>query len=95
MNHISAVCRDPRQAAHNLEEHKDGQTNTANTDHFIFNVKRSSITTKLKTSSFYSSIKVLHKLDTGGYSNRLPFCIFKILFPNSANKGGRQVKHVN
>ena len=52
MNYISAVSRDPRQAVHKVEEHEDGQINMANTDHIIFNVKRSSIASKLKTSSF-------------------------------------------
>ena len=66
-----------------------------NIDNFIFNVKRSCIAAKLKTSSFYSGINILYKLDIGSNSNRLPFYIFKILFPNLANKDGRQVKHVN
>ena len=50
VNHFSAVCRVPRQAAHRLEEQEDGQTNRVNTDHFICNsiCKRSSIETKLK-----------------------------------------------
>ena len=92
MNHVSAVCRGPRQAVHKLEEHEDGQINTVNTDHIIFNAKRSSIATKLKTSSFYSSINVSYKLDTGSNSNRLPFHIFKILFPKLGNKTGRKLK---
>ena len=61
-----------------------------NTDHIICNVK--SIETKLKTSSFHSSIHISYKLDTGSNSNRLPFCIFQILFPKSVNKTGRQIK---
>ena len=92
VNHISAVCRDPRQAVHNIEEHEDEQTNKVNTDHIICNAKRSSIATELKTSSLYSSINILYELDTGSNSNRLPFCIFKIIFPKSANKGERQLK---
>ena len=31
MNHISAVCRGPRQAVHKLEEHEDGRINIVNT----------------------------------------------------------------
>ena len=90
MNHISAVCRGPRQEVHKLEDHGNGQINMVNTDHIICNVKRSSIATRLKTSCFYSSINVLYKLDTGSNSNRLPFHIFKIILPKSANKTGRQ-----
>ena len=41
---------------------------------------------------FYGSINVSYKLDTYSNSNQLPFDIFKILFPKSANKTGRQLK---
>ena len=88
LNHISAVCRGPRQAGHKLEEHEDGQSNTVNTDHIILNGKGSNIETKLKSSSFNCSINVSYELDTGSNSNRLPFYEFKILFPKSANKTG-------
>ena len=94
MNHISAVCRGPWQAVHKLEDHEDGQINMVNTDHIICNVKRSSIAT-LKTSGLYSSLNISHKLDTGSNSNRLPFCIFKILFPKLANKLLSQTKNTN
>ena len=63
-----------------------------NTDHFICYMKKSNIETKLKTTSFYSSINILYKLDTGRNNNGLPFCIFKILFLKAANKGVRQPK---
>ena len=81
MNHINAVCRGPQQAVHKLEEHEDGQIDTVNTSYIICNAKRSSIGTKVKTSNFYSCINVSYKLVTGSNSNRLPFHIFKILFP--------------
>ena len=52
MNHISAVCRCPRQAVYILGEHEGGQINMVNTDPIIFKAKRSGIATKLKPAVF-------------------------------------------
>ena len=41
-----------RQAVNKLEEHKDEQINMVNTDHIVFNVKRSRIATKLNPAVF-------------------------------------------
>ena len=86
MNHISAVCRNSRQAVHKLEEFGDNQINMVNTDIIHSNAKCSGTIAKLKTSSFHNSINVSYKIDTGNNSNMLPFHIFEILFPKSANK---------
>ena len=93
-NHFSAVCRAPRWAVYRLEEQENGQTNRVNTDHFIHNSSyiRSSIETKLNTSSFYNSINIMYKLDIGRNNNSIPFHIFKNLFPKAANKGIRWPK---
>ena len=93
-NHLSTVCRAPRQAAYRLEEQGNGQTNRVNTDHFIHNSShiRSWIKTKLNTSSFYNNINVMYKLDTGRNNDSIPFHIFKILFPKAANKDIRWPK---
>ena len=68
--------------------------NRGNTDHFIHNYSyiRSSIETKLNTSSFYNSIKVIYKLDTGRNYNSIPVHKNKTLFPKAVNKGIRQPK---
>ena len=79
MNHISAFCRSTRQAVHKLEEFGNNQINIVNTE----------------TSSFHNSINVLYKIDTDSNSNMLPFHIFKILFPKSANKLLSQTKNKN
>ena len=77
-----------------LEEQGNGQTNKVKTYQFIHNYSyiRSSIETKLNTSSLYNSINVIYKLDTGGNNNSVPFHIYKKLFPKFANKGIRQPK---
>ena len=84
MNHISAVCRSSRQAVHKLEELGDNQIDTVNTDIIHSNSRHPGIIAKLKTSSFLNSINVLYRIDTDSNSSKLPFCIFKILFPKSA-----------
>ena len=93
-NHFSAVCRAPGWAVNRLEEQENRQINGVNTDHFILNYShiRSSIETKLNTSSFYNSTSVKYKLDTGRNNNSILFHIFKTLFPKAANKGIRQPK---
>ena len=93
-NHFSAVCRASGQATCTVEEQEDGQNNRVNMDHFIYNSidKGSSIETKLNTSSFYNSINVTYKLDTGRNYNSILFHIYKTLFPKAANKGKRQIK---
>ena len=86
MNHISAVYRSSRQIVHKVEEFGDSQIDMVNTDIIHSNAKSSGIIVKLKTSIFHNSINISYKIDTGSNSNMLPFCIFKILFPKSANK---------
>ena len=68
----------PKTSSTETKGNEDGQINMVNTDHIIFNVRRSSMATELKTSIFYSSINVSYKLDTGSNSNRLLFHIFEI-----------------
>ena len=65
-----------------------------NTDHFICNYSyiRSSIETELNTCSFYNSINIIYKLDTGRNYNSIPVHIYKTLFPKAAYKGIRQPK---
>ena len=62
-----------------------------NTDHFICNY-RSSIEMKLSSSSFYNSINMVYKLDTGKNYNTILVYIYKKLFPKVTNKGVRQSK---
>ena len=86
MNCISAVFRRSRQAVHKLEVFVDIQINMVNTDVVHSNAKSSGIITKLKTISFHNSLNILYKTDTDSNSSVLPFHIFKLLFPKSANK---------
>ena len=76
MNYISAVCRCSRQAVHKLEEFKDSQIDTVNTDLIHSNAKGLGIITIFKTSSFLNSINISNKIDTGSNSNMLPFHIY-------------------
>ena len=77
-----------------VEEQENRQINRVNTDHFIHNYCyiKSSIETKLNTSSFYNSIHIIYKIDTGRNNNSIPFHVFKTLFPKATNKGIRQPK---
>ena len=65
MNHISAVCRRSRQAVHKLEEFEDSQIDMVNTNLIHSNAESLGIITKLKNGSFYNSINVSYKIDTG------------------------------
>ena len=80
-----------------MQIRRAGQTNRVNTDHFFCNLigKRSSIETKLNTNSFYNSINISYKLDTGRNNNSIKFHIFKILFSKVANKGISNQRHVD
>ena len=86
MYNISAVCINSRQSVDKVEELGDSQIDMVNTDIIHSNAKSSGIIAKLKTSNIHNGINVLYKIDKGSNSNLLPFCIFKIVFPKSANK---------
>ena len=68
-----------------LEEQDNGQTNRVKNDQFIHNYSyvRASIETKINAISFYNSINVRYKLDTGRSNNSIPFHIYKNYFLKS------------
>ena len=61
---------------------------------FIHNYSyvKASIETKINTTSFYNSIDIRYKLDTGRSNNHIPFHLYKKLFPKATNKYIRQPK---
>ena len=63
-------------------------------NHFIHHYKyvKASIDTKIITTSFYNSINIRYKLDTGRSNNSIPFHLYKKLFPKVTNKYVRQPK---
>ena len=78
VNHFSTVCRATRQVASRLKEQYNGQTNKVRNDQFIHNYSyvKASIETKINTSSFYNSINIRYRLDTGRSSNNIYHFIY-------------------
>ena len=94
VNHFCTACRAPRLVASRLKEQNNGQTNKVKNDQFIHNYSyvKASIETKINTSSFYNSINIRYRLDTGRSSNNIPVHLYKKLFPEAANRYIRQPK---
>ena len=65
------------------EEQSNGQTNQVKSNHFNHNYKyrKTCMKTKISTISFYNSIDIRFKLDTGKSKNYVPFHLYKRLFP--------------
>ena len=76
------------------EEQSNGQTNQVKSKHFSYNYKSRNrcIEAKVSTISFYNSIDIRFKLDTGKSKNYIPFHLYKRLFPKVNNTYIKQQK---
>ena len=92
VNHFSAVCRAPRRGWSRREEESNGHTNQVKSNHFSHNYKyrKACIEAKISTTSFYNSLNLRYKLDTGRNNNYIPLHLYKKLFPKADNTYIRQ-----
>ena len=94
---ISVQCgRAPRRRLSRREEQSNGQTNQVKSNHFNDNYKyrKTCMETKISTISFYYSIDIRFKLDTGKSKNDIPFHLYKRLFPKVDSRYIKQPNHV-
>ena len=94
VNHYSAVCRAPRQRQSRQEEHDTGQTDKVKNNQFFhnYNYVKTGLETKISTTSFYNSLDIRYKLDTGRSTNYILLHLYKRLFHKTTNKCTRQPK---
>ena len=94
VNQFSTVCRAPRQRLSRREEHSNGQTNQVKSNHFSHNYKsrKTCIEAKVSTISFYNSMDIRFKLDTGQSKKYMPVHLYKRLFLKVDNMYIRQPK---
>ena len=92
VNHFSTVCKAPIQRLSRKEEQSNGQINQVKSNHFSLNYqsRKTCIEAKVSTISFYNSIDIRFKLDTGQSKNYMPFHLYKRLFPKVNNTYIRQ-----